>query len=62
MKYILIIIFTFILAFATSLLLELNFISKSNIRITLVALLILIELIGGAIVFYQFAKEEKIKI
>lgn len=59
MKYILIIILTFIVAFATSLLLELHFIAKSNIRITLVAILILIELIGGAIVFYQLAKEEK---
>lgn len=59
MKYILLVIFTFIVAFATSLLLELNFISKSNIRIGLVAIIILLELAGGAIVFYQLAKEEK---
>lgn len=59
MKYIFIIIITFAIAFATSLLLELNFIAKSYIRIALVAMIILLELIGGAIVFYQLAKEEK---
>jgi hypothetical protein len=47
MKIIIIILITFFLAFLTSTLFELDFISKNPVRYILVALLILIELLTG---------------
>jgi hypothetical protein len=59
MKTTITILITFIIAFATSLLLDINFISASNIRIALVGLLIFIELIVGAMVLFNLKFENK---
>lgn len=56
MKILLIILATFILAFATSFLYELDFITKNPIRYALVLVLILIELLTG---FFYIKSEIK---
>ena len=58
MKYILIILITFILAFATSLLFEWNFIAKNIIREGLLTMLILIELLAGFLIFKKTADDD----
>lgn len=50
MKYIITIIATFLIAFATSLLFELNFISQNIIRYYLVVILIVVELLVGFLI------------
>jgi hypothetical protein len=58
MKYIKIILLTFILAFTTSILFEFTFITKNTIRYALVILLILIELASGFYLLKTIAKND----
>jgi len=54
MKYIVTIVITFIVAFATSLLFELDFISQNIVRYYLVIILIIVELATGFIILKAF--------
>jgi len=54
MKYIFTIVVTFIIAFATSLLLDLSFISQNIIRYYLVVILIIVELATGFIILKAY--------
>jgi hypothetical protein len=58
MKYILIILISFLIAFATSLLFEWSFIAKNIIREGLVTILILIELLTGFLIFKKTVDED----
>lgn len=58
MKYIFIILTTFLVAFVTSLLFEWSFIAKNIIREALVTILILIELLTGFLIFKKTVDEE----
>jgi hypothetical protein len=57
MKYITTILLTFILAFATSMLFEIDFIKNNPVRYVLVTLIIAIELLAGLLIIKQISKE-----
>lgn len=58
MKYILTIFITFIVAFTTSLLFEIDFIKLNTVRYALVVLFIAIELLTGFLILKTIAKEK----
>lgn len=57
LKIIIAILLTFVLAFATTLLFELEFITKNYCRMALVVLMVILELIIG----YMYVKSEILK-
>lgn len=59
MKKVVIIVLVFLLAFLTTVLFEIDFISRNNIRCFLVVLLIIMEFVIGFFVLKNIGVEEK---